>query len=145
MATAAQIRMIWGSAKEAGMDSDELHALVAGLTGVDSIRHLNVQQAIRVIDRLSALAGRKKDVPDRATLKQQYKILALAREMGWDNDPARLRGFLEKRAGVSDVRFLTLKGANHVIEALKAMQKGGRGATRRKEEAHERLDEGNHL
>lgn len=140
MATAAQIRMIWGSAKSAGMDSDELHCLVAGLTGCDSIRHLNVKQAIRVIDRLNALAGKQKDIPDRATQKQQYKILALAREMGWTEDPARLRGFLEKRAGVSDVRFLSLKAANRVIEALKAMQKGGR-QDRRKEAVNERLDE----
>ena len=140
MATAAQIRMIWGTARNAGMDSDELHTLVAGLTGCDSIRHLNIQQAIRVIDRLNALTGRQKDVPDRATQKQQYKILALAREMGWAKDPARLRGFLEKRAGVSDVRFLSLKAANRVIEALKAMQRGGR-QDRRKEAANERLDE----
>ena len=63
----------------------------------------------------------------------------LAREMGWAGKPSRLRGFLEAKAGVSDVKFLSKDHARRIIEALKAIQKGGR-AERRKT-INERLDE----
>lgn len=130
MATAAQKRMIWGIARKLHMNDGDLHSLAAGLTGCESIRQLNIQQAARVIDRLNALAGRDREVPDRATKRQQARILAGARALGWAEEPRRLRGFLEKRWGVSDVRFLTLRQAGQVIEAMKAMEKGGRSERR---------------
>ena len=141
MATASQKRMIWSIARKLNMDDGDLHGMVAGLTGCESIRRLNVSQAARVIDRLNVLSGKSKDIPDRATQRQQNKILALAWAMGWSADPKRLRGFLEKRIGVSDVRFLSMKQAFVIIEAMKAMQAGGRAERQRKEAADERLDE----
>lgn len=133
--------MIWGLARKLGMDDGALHALAAGLTGCESIRALNISQAARVIDRLNALAGKERAIPSRATAKQQGKILALAGALGWSRDPKRLRGFLEKLAGVSDARFLTIKQAGRVIEAMKAMDAGGRGERRREEVGgDERLD-----
>ena len=130
-ATGAQLRMIFGLAKKAKMDNDELHCMIHGLTGVESIKMLNTSQAARIIDRLNVLTGVKKDVAARATPAQQYKILALAREMGWLGEPSRLRGFLEAKAKVSDARFLSIDSARWIIEAMKAMQKGGRAERRR--------------
>ena len=128
----AQSSKIYSMARQIGADGDELHDIVYGLTGSESIKGLSKRQAIRVIDRLNVLAGVEKDVPNRATPEQQYFILHLAKEMGWAGDPARLRGFLEAKAGVSDVRFLTLDSARRIIEALKAIQKGGRAERRQK-------------
>lgn len=124
--TNAQLRMIFGMAKRIGMGDDELHCMVQGLTGEESIRRLNSRQAARVIDRLNALAGNSRDIPNRASAAQQRLIQKLAEEMGWAGEPARLRGFLEAKAGVSDVRFLSIDAARRIIEALKAIQKGGR-------------------
>lgn len=136
--TNAQIRMIYGMAKRIGMNNDELHCMVHGLTGCDSIRSLSASQGARVIDRLNVLAGVEREPPNRASNAQQRMILRLADEMGWLGEPARLRGFLEAKAGVSDVKFLSIDSARRIIEALKAIQKGGRAERRLQSE---RLDE----
>ena len=130
-ATGAQLRMIYGMAKKIGMDNDELHCMVHGLTGCESLRALDTRQGARVIDRLNALAGVERTPPNRASPAQQRMILGLARDMGWMEDPARLRGFLESRAGVSDVRYLPPAAAGRIIEAMKAMKEGGRAERRR--------------
>ncbi len=54
--------------------------------------------------------------------------------MGWAGEPSRLRGFLEAKAGVSDVKFLSIDGARRMIEALKAIQKGGRAERKQRKE-----------
>lgn len=136
--TGKQIQKIYAMARVSGLDDDALHDVVYGLTGCESIRRLSKQQAIRVIDRLNALAGGRKDTPNRASEAQQLYILRLAREMGWTRDAVRLRSFLERKAGVSDVKFLKIDDARRIIEALKAIQKGGRAERRR---ADERLEE----
>lgn len=132
--TNAQIRMIYAMSKRLGMDRDELHCMVHGLTGCDSIRALSVKQGVRVIDRLNVLAGVESEAPNRASKAQQRMILRLAEEMGWLGEPARLRGFLEAKTGVSDVKFLSIDSARRIIEALKAIQKGGRTERRTKKE-----------
>lgn len=133
--TTRQRSKIYAMGKTLCIGDDELHDIVRGLTGCESIRELSGRQAARVIDRLNVLAGVAKDVPNRASEAQQLYILRLAREMGWAGEPSRLRGFLEAKAGVSDVKFLSIDGARRIIEALKAIQKGGRAERRsRKEE-----------
>ena len=124
--TAAQIRMIHALVRETGLDDDTLHDIAHSVSGKESLRTLTRSQAARLIDRLQVLAGKAKDIPDRASQAQQNYIHALAREMGWAEDPKRLRRFLETRAGVSDVRFLSIRAAGQIIEALKAIRDGGR-------------------
>lgn len=124
--TAAQIRMIHALARETGLDDDTLHDIAHSVSGKESLRALTRSQAARLIDRLQVLAGKAKDIPDRASQAQQNYIHSLAREMGWAEDPKRLRRFLETRAGVSDVRFLSIRAAGQIIEALKAIRDGGR-------------------
>ena len=136
--TAQQRSKIYAMGKTLCIGDDELHDIVRGLTGCESIRELSGRQAARVIDRLNVLAGVERDVPNRASEAQQLYILRLAREMGWAGEPSRLRGFLEAKAGVSDVKFLSIDGARRMIEALKAIQKGGRAERRVR---NERLDE----
>lgn len=132
--TNKQIGKIYAMAKRLGMDRDELHCMVHGLTGCDSLRTLSVKQGARVIDRLNILAGVESEPPNRASKAQQRMILKLADEMGWLGEPARLRGFLEAKAGVSDAKFLSIDSARRIIEALKAIQKGNRAERRKKKE-----------
>lgn len=126
-----QMRMIYALARQAGMDNDTLHDVAYGITGKESLCALTGTEGARVIERLKAYMGTSGDIPDRATQKQQWLIRRIEAEMGWRDDPSRLRGLVEKVTGVSDMRFLTVKQARKVIEALKAMQHGGRGERRR--------------
>ncbi|MDL2258877.1 DUF1018 domain-containing protein [Eubacteriales bacterium OttesenSCG-928-K08] len=112
---------------KAGMDNDTLHELVENVTSKTSIKALTSYQGKLVIDDLKRRLGEEETTPHgRPTQSQVEKILVLACELGWD-DPARLRGFLEKRYKASHPRFLTDKNAKNCIEAMKAMLKGGRG------------------
>lgn len=138
----AQLRKIYAMARNMGMDNDTLHDVARGISGKDSLKALTVSQAARLIDRLKAYAGESGDIPNRTTRNQRWLIQRIAEEMGWGAEPARLRGMVQRVAGVSDVKFLTAQQAWKVIEALKAMQEGGRGERR---QADERLDERDHL
>lgn len=126
--TPAQMRCIYALARNGGLDTESLHAVVENTTGKDSIKLLTGLDAKNVIDRLKCLIGQETTAPhDRPTKEQVAKIYALAGKLGWSDDPRRLRSFLEKRFGVSHPTFLTEKHARNCIEALKAMLAGGRG------------------
>lgn len=127
--TYPQMKNIFGLAKQAQLNNDELHDLVYSVTGSNSIKALSKTQGIKVIDRLNNLLGKGKQ-PTRATPNQIWQINMLAKELGWNNDPRRLRGFLEKQQGVSHTSYLSPSQASNVIESLKAMKRrtmeGGR-------------------
>lgn len=60
MPTQAQVRKIWVSARELGLDEPDLRALVEDLTGSTSISNLSFTQARNVIDamvRMGATPG----------------------------------------------------------------------------------------
>lgn len=123
--TGKQIKKIYAMARQGGLDDVNLHAFVYAHTGSDSIGALTKEQGIKVIDGLNRRLG---FVTDRATKKQVWQILKLCEEIGWMDNPKRLRGFLEKRYGVSHARFLPKRHAREVIEALKAMSRRMVGA-----------------
>ena len=132
----AQLRMIYGLARKVDLDDEQLHELARVTCRAESLKALTGVQAGWLIDRLQAILGRPAAPADRATKGQQGKIWAMIRAMGWADDPKRLRGFLERIAHVSDVRFLDPQQAGVVIEALKAIDAGGR-AERKKAGGHE--------
>jgi len=131
----AQIQKMHALARKAGVNEDDLHAMVFGMYNKVSIRELTSYEGIKVIDRLMKLNGeepKQQSTPaGRATTAQQGKIYALARELGWGDDPKRLRGFLKARFHVEDVRWLPEGKSGAVIEALKAMRDGCRGERKR--------------
>lgn len=127
----AQMRMIYALARNAHIDNDTLHDIALGITGKESLNALDPAEGARVIDRLRAYIGEHGDIPNRATQKQQWLIRRIEAELGWSGEAARLRGLIQRVAGVSDIHFLTVSQARKVIEALKSMQEGGRGERRR--------------
>ena len=138
----AQRGAIYGIAKKAGLDKDALHDVVWRVTARDSIADLTTGEAIRVIDQLKHLAGQqsgaKNERPGMMTEAQRGKVFALCRELGWvteagDIDMARLNGFLAARFGVARLQWVEAKRAGLVLNALKAMAKGGRGERKRRE------------
>lgn len=128
--TNAQIRCIYAVARKLGLTDDDLHALVMRIAGVEHIKQLAIAQAKGVIDHLMDAAGEDKNVtrPGKPTPNQLLLINTLTEKLGWDAE--RQRAFLEKRFKISHIRFLDDKRAWKVIEAMKAMLKGGRGERR---------------
>ncbi|MEF2968336.1 phage protein GemA/Gp16 family protein [Paenibacillus sp. M1] len=119
--TYPQIKKIYGLSRQAGLNDEELHDLVYSVTRSDSIKSLSKNQGIKVIDRLTSLV--KGHPPTRATPNQIWQINKLAEEMGWTNDPRRLRHFLENQQHVSHPSYLTPEAASKTIEALKNIKR----------------------
>lgn len=120
--TPPQTRKLWVMARELGMDGDDLHGLVYNLTGSEHISTISKMQAARVIDHLQDRLDRQYR-PEMASRKQLWKIKQLARELGWEDNQKRLKGFVRKYAKVEDLRWLNARGAWQVIEGLKALKK----------------------
>lgn len=124
--TAAQIRKIYVIAREYGMDNDLLHIHVQTVTGKESLKDLNKEEAIRVIDSFERRS--KHDSTKRMTRKQFEYIKGLMKKVGWvdekgEPDLKRLDGFCNKRFSVASHKWLTPATASKVIEGLKNMIK----------------------
>ncbi|MEW6423159.1 MAG: phage protein GemA/Gp16 family protein [Bacillota bacterium] len=118
-ATKAQIKKIWITAKQLGMDEVDLRGLVGNLTGANSVQAMTKAQAIRLIDYL--LDRQNKDYrPEMASRQQIWKIKQLAAELGWQDH--QLKGFLRKYAGVESLRWLDARRAYNAIEGLKKLK-----------------------
>lgn len=121
--TAAQVRKIYITARERGVDNDLLHEHIERLVKKDSIKLLTKEEAAEVID---SLEGKPHTGKDAMTQKQRLYLLALAKKLGWTDgsgkvDEKRLNGMCGKYAKVSRYEWLTRSGASRLIEALKNM------------------------
>lgn len=155
-----QIRKIYavGSAlgiKGSGTGGDELHTLVGGVTGKDSIKSLTYQEACAVIARLEELQGKTsypkpgksrtkehESRPGGVTSGQQKKIWALMYELKkYDEVPNdvqlgdRLCAVIKKEFGADAIAknpfaWISFEQGNSLIEILKgyvasARKRGG--------------------
>lgn len=122
-ATTPQIRKIYALAKELNLDNELLHDFMKNTIKEKSISKLTNIQAITLIDELEykKTGIRKKKIyrSNRATEAQEGKILALEKELGWNENPKRLKGFIKKYIRVEDINWLTFEAASNLIEALK--------------------------
>ena len=107
------LRTIWGLAKcpELHMTDEELHLLVSGHTGKESLKQLTKR------DTHPSTRG------NPATVNQRKKVWKLAQELGWDN-PARVDGMCRRMFRVDKVEWLNYRQCSKLIEALKGMAKG---------------------
>lgn len=122
--TASQMRKIYVTAKERGMDSDLLHIHIQMLTGKESLKQLTISEAVKVIDSLEGKAVSERKMTD----KQFWYIQVLMRELGWTDEEGkpdfkRLDGFCSKYYRIDHYKWLTPSVASKVIEGLKNMQK----------------------
>ena len=122
-ATTPQIRKIYALAKELNLDNELLHDFMKNTIKEKSISKLTNIQAITLIDELEykKTGIRKKKIyrSNRATEAQEGKILALEKELGWNENPKRLKGFIKKYSRVEDINWLTFEATSNLIEALK--------------------------
>lgn len=124
--TTPQIRKIYSLAKELNLDNDLLHEFTYNIVRKDSISKLNNIEAITLIDELeykkTGVRREKTYRSNRATEDQIYKIQALELELGWRNNPNRLKGFMKKYSRVDNIQWLTFESASNLIEALKKVK-----------------------
>ncbi len=130
MITEKQIKLIWVLAKQLGVDGQALHELIHGAYGKTSLKSLDKIEAKTIIDRFILAGGKvkKKSAPRRnlppnvvemVTRKQLRFIETLEKELGWQDNPERLRGFVKRTIKAETVR--TKKEGIKVIQGLKSM------------------------
>lgn len=122
-----QMRKIYAMAKELSMDNELLHAFILNNVQKEHISELSKYEAMDVIDKMDEMkTGVKKTKTYRenmATQDQIYKIRALERELGWNDNPKRLKAFTKKYTGVENLNWLTFSKASNLIESLKKVAK----------------------
>ena len=118
-----QISKIWASAKEQGIDREDVYALVLQVSGQDSIKGMTQDQANKVIDRIVGTCSRPEyQKQGRITTDQmRKKIYILTVELGWDKNPKRLEGFCKRLFKVEKVEWLDDRQCYQLIETLKDM------------------------
>lgn len=117
----ASIRTLWAIAKspELHLSDEDLHAVVFRETGKESMKKLS-QGEINEVARV--LQNMKDSVNSSArTVQQRRKIFALTEELGWNDDPRRIQGFVKRVTGVDRLEWLNVAQCEKVIEGLKAM------------------------
>ena len=119
------IRTLWAIAKSAelGMTDDDLHALVFRETG----REGQINEVARVLQNMKDGASQRQGTKrtdaggNRQTVAQRQKIYALCGELGWNDDPKRIQGFVKRVTHVDRLEWLTPAQCEKVIEGLKAI------------------------
>ncbi|MBS6216748.1 MAG: regulatory protein GemA [Clostridiales bacterium] len=128
------IRTLWAIAKspELHMTDEDLHAVVYRETGKESIKALTqgqINEVARVLQNMkdgvsrSTRTKRTDEGGDVRTVQQRRKIYALTEQLGWNNNPQRIQGFVKRITGVDRLEWLNVAQCEKVIEGLKAILK----------------------
>ena len=130
------LRTLWGLARELGLSSDDLHAVVFRETGRESMKALPQRELDTVAYALRHMRGgagparkRTDEGGDPRTVEQRRKIYQLAQARGWGEAP--VNGFARKMVGVERQEWLRPGQCTKLMEALTAME-----ARRQKEGEH---------
>ena len=128
------IRTLWAIAKspELHMTDEDLHAVVYRETGKESIKALTqgqINEVARVLQNMkdgvsrSTRPKRTDEGGDVRTVQQRRKIYALTEQLGWNDNPQRIHGFVKRMTGVDRLEWLNVAQCEKVIEGLKAILK----------------------
>lgn len=116
------LRRLWAVAHEVNIDSESLHERVYNEFGVDSLKELDNAQGWYIIDVLQGKNVRRPPAgKGMITDRQIYMIRMMERELGWNDNPGRLAGFIKKYAGVEHIEWLSRRKASAVIEGMKRL------------------------
>lgn len=111
-----------------GMTDEELHLLVGGITGKDSLKELTSRELMDLTTKLQEMrdsASGKKDKRNftrrgnRATERQRRKMYMLMKELGWNDK--RVRGFARKMVGTETIEWLNHEQCAILIEGMKKL------------------------
>ena len=128
------IRTLWAIAKspELHMTDEDLHAVVYRETGKESIKALTqgqINEVARVLQNMkdgvsrSTRPKRTDEGGDVRTVQQRRKLYALTEQLGWNDNPQRIQGFVKRMTGVDRLEWLNVAQCEKVIEGLKAILK----------------------
>lgn len=120
--TPAQLRKIWASARDKGIDSDLLHTIVYQESKKEHISDLSLGEAKRVIDRLCGRRKQQKYKPNGRVAKMSYAqksyiegLLKLIKQKGLGYTFESIAD----KASHKPVEALTRADASKVITACK--------------------------
>lgn len=111
-----------------GMTDEELHLLVGGMTGKDSLKELTSRELLELTTKLQDMkdsASGKKSARNftrngnRATERQRRKMYMLMKELGWNDK--RVRGFARKMVGTETIEWLNHEQCAILIEGMKKL------------------------
>lgn len=105
-----QLSKIYVLVKEIGLNNDILHDLVKAMFNKTRLKKLSFIEAGRLIERL----GGKNS--------QENYIRNLEKQLGWAENPERLKGFIKSMFKKDSLKKLTKKEKSKLIEALKNMK-----------------------
>lgn len=123
------IKTIWGLAKspELSLSDEDLYAIILRETGKDSMKKLTQKQINQVCSALfemkdAAKGSKRTDTRgNKMTREQRRKIYMLTGELGWNNNNARINGFVKKMFGIARLEWLNQSQCSRLIEMLKSM------------------------
>jgi phage gp16-like protein len=124
------IKTIWGLAKspELLMSDEDLYSIIYRETGKESMRKLNQKEINKVCSALAEMKDSAKGSKSRTdvggnklTKEQRRKIYMLTEELGWNNNNARINGFVKKMFKVERLEWLNNNQCSRLIEMLKSM------------------------
>lgn len=118
------LRALWAAAREYGVDSDAIHELAYSEFEKKSLKELTDGEGWYLINKIKGeptVKPKTQNRPGMATEKQKWLIDKLAEELGWGDNPARLRGFLHKYVHCDFAEWMTTRQASRAIEGLKAL------------------------
>lgn len=111
-----------------GMTDEELHLLVGGMTGKDSLKELTSRELLELTTKLQDMkdsASGKKSARNftrngnRATERQRRKMYMLMKDLGWNDK--RIRGFAKKMVGTETIEWLNHEQCAALIEGMKKL------------------------
>jgi len=130
MINAKQIKLIWVLARQLGFDEGQVHDIIFQFTARKSIKALSDIEVSQIVDHFIQLGAQVKkrreppkelplNVVELVTQKQIRLVDLLTIELGWQEDPERLKGFV--RRVVKRDRIITKQDGMKVIEGLKSI------------------------
>ncbi|PHS34918.1 MAG: GemA protein [Alkaliphilus sp.] len=124
----SQIKSIWGLAgcEEVNLNKEELYAVVYSETKKESISKLSVKEKNKVIAALIKIKENRNKREGMASREQIWKINELSKELGWNDNPHRLKAFVKKYYQIENINWLDARSAWRLIESLKKMLKKGK-------------------
>lgn len=128
----ATTKMLWAIARspELNLDKEDLYALISRETGKEHMTDLTqaeMNHVARILQEMKDKVSGKKPAKrtdeggNPATTAQRRKIYALCGELGWNDNPRRMQGFVKRMTGIDRIEWLSKKQCAAVIEALKKM------------------------
>lgn len=128
---AGKYGVIFGLAKspELQLSDDDLHAVVFGVTGKESLKNLTDHQIGQVVRRLQELKDGVRKTRKRTrnysrngrrgTEDQRKKIFMLMNDLSWNEN--RVRGLAKRLFKIEAIEWLDYGQCSKLIEAMKAM------------------------